>query len=83
MNEPMSPIPLTTFRDQLGRLFADEAQPPAFTAADPQDPWKDYDPEKVREGIRAAAGALAHVDPRALLADIRAARAQEEGGGAR
>lgn len=42
-----------------------------------EDPWKDYDPEKVREALRASRGALAGVDTDELLQDIMAAREQD------
>jgi hypothetical protein len=41
------------------------------------DPWANYDPEKLMEGVRAAAGAWADVDTEALKKNIY--RWREEG----
>jgi hypothetical protein len=41
------------------------------------DIWANYDPEKVREGLRKSAGALKGVDIAALKRDIRDQRAQD------
>lgn len=41
------------------------------------DPWTKYDPEKLMEGVRAAAGAWADVDTEALKENIY--RWREEG----
>jgi hypothetical protein len=43
----------------------------------PQDIWANYDPEKVREGLRKSAGALKGVDIEALKRDIRDQREQD------
>jgi len=43
---------------------------------EPQDIWEGYDPERAREALAQAAGALAGVDTEELLADINAQRAQ-------
>jgi hypothetical protein len=45
----------------------------------PQKPdiWADYDPEKVRQGLKRSAGALAGVDREALKKDIRSQRQQD------
>jgi hypothetical protein len=40
------------------------------TAETPGDPWANYDPEKLMEGVRAAAGAWADVDTEALKEKI-------------
>jgi hypothetical protein len=42
----------------------------------PQKPdiWADYDPEKVRQGLKRSAGALAGVDHEALKNNIRSQR---------
>ncbi len=45
-----------------------------------EDIWADYDPERVRAGLKQSAGALAGVDTEHLLADIRASREQRRGG---
>jgi len=41
------------------------------------DIWANYDPEKVREGLRKSAGALKGVDVAALKRDIRDQRGQD------
>jgi len=41
------------------------------------DPWANYDPEKVRAALRASAGILKGVDRDELLADLRAERGQD------
>jgi hypothetical protein len=46
----------------------------------PQDIWANYDPEKVREGLRKSAGALQGVDIAALKRDIRDQREQDTHG---
>jgi hypothetical protein len=57
----------------LFRLEAEEA---------PQKPdiWANYDPEKVREGLRKSAGALKGVDIEALKRDIQDQRGQDSTG---
>jgi hypothetical protein len=57
----------------LFRLEAEEA---------PQKPdiWANYDPEKVREGLRKSAGALKGVDIEELKRDIRDQRGQDSTG---
>jgi hypothetical protein len=45
-----------------------------------QDIWANYDPEKVREGLRKSAGALKGVDIAALKRDIRDQRGQDSKG---
>jgi hypothetical protein len=45
-----------------------------------QDIWANYDPEKVREGLRKSAGALKGVDIEALKRDIRDQRGQDSHG---
>lgn len=47
---------------------------------EPQDIWAGYNPVKVREALKKSAGALAGVDRKQLLADIRAQRAQDSKG---
>jgi excisionase family DNA binding protein len=44
------------------------------------DIWAGYDPTRVKEALRRAAGALAGIDRGALLRDIRAGREQESTG---
>jgi hypothetical protein len=46
----------------------------------PQDIWANYDPEKVRDGLRKSAGALKGVDIAALKQDIRDQREQDSKG---
>jgi hypothetical protein len=45
-----------------------------------QNIWADYDPEKVREGLRKSAGALKGVGRDALQRDIRNQRKQDSHG---
>lgn len=42
-----------------------------------EDPWKDYDPEKVRSALNKTAGSWADLDAVKLIADLYMAR--EEG----
>jgi hypothetical protein len=46
----------------------------------PQDIWTNYDPQKVRQGLKSSAGALAGVDRDALLKDIHSQRQQDSQG---
>jgi hypothetical protein len=46
----------------------------------PDDPWKTYDPDKVRAAIRRTAGALKGVDREQLLQDLRDQRGQDDHG---
>ncbi len=39
--------------------------------------WDGYDPRKARQGLRAAAGAMAGVDTKQLLEDLDAERGQD------
>ncbi len=41
-----------------------------------EDIWADYDPKRVRAGLKESAGALSGVDTEQLLADIRKSREQ-------
>lgn len=45
-----------------------------------EDIWANYDPERVRQALRASAGALAHIDVDELRADIRSQRGQDSHG---
>ncbi len=45
-------------------------------ASNQENIWADYDPERVRAGLKESAGALAGVDTKQLLADIHEAREQ-------
>jgi hypothetical protein len=42
----------------------------------PTDLWTNYDPDRVRQGIRQASGVLAGIDTQQLLADIHQQRGQ-------
>lgn len=44
------------------------------------DPWKEYDAEKVRQALRRNAGTLKGVDRDALVADLKEQRAQNSHG---
>src|SRR6266851_8738994 len=63
------------FVEKDGRLY--RLEPVEINAAEPEDIWANYDPEKVRAGLKAAAGALDGMDPDEVIADIYKAR--EEG----
>src|SRR5207253_413729 len=52
----------------------------ASLAHDETDIWANYDPERVREGMRAAAGALRGVDLDELRRDLREGRGQDSTG---
>ena len=52
-------------------------------AAQEQDIWADYDPERVRAALKESAGALAGVDTKQLITDIHASREQKERSGNR
>jgi hypothetical protein len=41
------------------------------------DIWAEYDPEKVRQGLKRSAGALIGVEHEALKQDIKSQRQQE------
>ena len=49
-------------------------------AAQEEDIWADYDPERVRAGLKESAGALAGVDTKHLLEDIHQSREQRRSG---
>jgi|SRR5918999_4381567 hypothetical protein len=44
------------------------------------DLWTDYDPQRVRQGLKSSAGALAGVDRDALQKDIHRQRQQDSQG---
>lgn len=50
--------------------------PVAIPPRAPMDIWADYDPERVRQALKASAGALVGIDRQQLLADLRAQREQ-------
>lgn len=52
----------------------------AMNGAAKEDIWKDYDPEKVREALKASAGAFAGIDTEQLKRDLRDARGQDSTG---
>jgi hypothetical protein len=41
-----------------------------------EDIWADYDPERVKAGLKESAGALSEVNTKQLLEDIHASREQ-------
>ena len=43
---------------------------------EPEDVWKDCDPDRVQAALRASAGAFAGIDIEALIEDIEAQREQ-------
>lgn len=45
-----------------------------------QDIWADYDPGRVRQGLKSSAGALAGVDRDTLIKDIHGQRQQDSHG---
>jgi len=53
-----------------------DREEPAMTSASP-DPWADYDPERLMEGIRAAAGSISEEEAERRIAEIY--RWREEG----
>ena len=44
------------------------------------DPWVDYDPQRVRRALRESAGALAGVDVAVLQRELREQRSQDSRG---
>ncbi len=75
---------------ELGRFLEEIGEPPVvlekeggryvLAREDAHDIWADYDPEKVRQALRQCAGALAGIDRKSLINDIRAAREQDSPG---
>lgn len=47
-----------------------------LAASGQEDIWADYDPERVKAGLKKSAGALSGVDTNQLLADIHQSREQ-------
>src|SRR5207237_562458 len=47
-----------------------------LTLSEQEDIWADYDPQRVKAGLRESAGALSGVDTTQLLEDIHASREQ-------
>jgi hypothetical protein len=64
------------FMEKEGVLFRLEAE----NAPQKADIWADYDPEKVRQGLKKSAGALKGVDHEALKKDIQSQRQQDSHG---
>jgi hypothetical protein len=62
--------------EKEGVLFRLEPE----NAPEKADIWADYDPEKVKQGLKRSAGALAGVDHEALKKDIRSQREQDSRG---
>lgn len=50
------------------------------TLADPDDIWAGYDPERVRQGLAASAGAFTGLDRDGFLADIKEQGQQDSSG---
>ena len=74
---------------ELARLLEEADEAPLLLEKDgvlyrltaqEEDIWADYDPERVRAGLKESAGALAGVDTKQLLADIRQSRKQRRSG---
>ena len=74
---------------ELARLLEEANETPLLLEKDgvlyhltaqEEDIWADYDPERVRAGLKESAGALAGVDTKQLLADIRHSREQRRSG---
>jgi hypothetical protein len=71
---------------ELARLLEEANQTPLLlekdgvlyhlTTSSQEDIWKDYDPERVKAGLKKSAGALSGVDTKQLLLDIRQSREQ-------
>jgi len=51
-----------------------------LTVSNQEDIWADYDPGRVRAGLKESAGALSGMDTKHLLADIHASREQRRSG---
>ncbi|HEU0022292.1 MAG TPA: hypothetical protein VFR55_11560 [Dehalococcoidia bacterium] len=62
--------------EKEGLLFRIEPEKDPKT----QDIWANYDPRKVRQGLKNSAGALAGVDRDALIRDIHLQRQQDSHG---
>jgi PHD/YefM family antitoxin component YafN of YafNO toxin-antitoxin module len=52
----------------------------ALSGAPEIDPWKDYDPARVRDALVKGTGALASIDRKQLKRDLRKARQQASDG---
>ena len=61
--------------DREGELYRVQPEAPG-----PQDLWRHYNADRVRQALRASAGALRGVNRDELLADIHAERAQDSRG---
>ena len=72
--EDANGAPLVLVKDGV-RYRLDREVPTASAAR--RDPWADYDPERLREGIRAAAGSISEEEAERRIAEIY--RWREEG----
>lgn len=77
VRQTRQPVPLTRDDEVVAVV---QPAPGAVPTAGPQDIFAGYDPEKVRAGLRASAGALVGTDRDELLADIHAQRGQDSQG---
>src|SRR5262245_6868015 len=66
--------------EELVTVSPVEAKLKRHAPAGPHDIWADYDPKRVRQGLKDSAGALAGVDRDELLRDIYAQREQDSRG---
>lgn len=71
--------PIVLVRGGTRYRFDPDAPAAEGTAAEPakRDPWANYDPERLMEGVRAAAGSITEEVAEKLIADI--SRWREEG----
>lgn len=72
--------PVIVERDGVLYRLEPQLQTPPLQTSDPHDIWRNYDPKKVREAMRQAAGVLAGVDRDELLRDIHQQREQDSTG---
>ncbi len=54
--------------------------PALVKLADPDDIWAGYDPERVKQGLTASAGAFRDLDRDAFLADLKEQGQQDSSG---
>ena len=60
-----------------GEVFKVSIDKPMGLRHEREDPWKDYDPEKVREALRRSRGLFAGIDTDQLKKDILADRGHD------
>ncbi len=74
--------PRPVYVERSGVLYRLEPQlhAPPLQLADPQDIWRNYDPEKVKEAFHRGAGLLRGVAIEELLRDIHEQREQHSQG---